>query len=55
MHQPRVGMEADMSLQAEVPDLALLRLMHLWIARLGLAVYRGRSCDQRGIDDHPFT
>lgn len=34
VHQPGVLVHADVRLHAEIPLVALLGLMHLWVARL---------------------
>ena len=51
VNQAAVGIDADMRLHAEVPLLALLRLMHVGVA-LALGILgRTRRRDDRGIDD----
>ena len=55
VHQPRVGINADVCLHAEVPLIALLGLMHLGVALALLVLGRGRGRDDRGIDDGAFA
>ena len=42
MDQTRLGVDADVSLHAEMPVVAFLRLMHLGVAGLGLVLGRRR-------------
>jgi hypothetical protein len=53
MDQLGSAVDAEMCLHAEIPLVALLRLMHLGIARLGRILGRGRCIDDRRIDDRP--
>ena len=55
MHQPRLSIDANVRLHAELPVVTLLGLVHLRVARLGLVLCRGWGRNQRGIDDRPFT
>ena len=49
VHQPRVGIGADVGLHTEVPLVALLGLVHLGIARLVPVLGRGGRGDDGGI------
>jgi hypothetical protein len=49
--QPDDGIDADMGLQAEIPLVALLGLLHLRIALLGLVLGRGSDRHDGGVDD----
>jgi len=40
VHQARLGVHGDVGLYAEQPGAALLRLMHLGVARLALVLRR---------------
>lgn len=51
MNQARLGVDADMSLHAEMPVVAFLRRMHLGVAGLGLVLGRRRRSDKGRIDD----
>lgn len=51
MHQPRVLIHADMSLVAEMPRVALLRLAGVRIALLFTVLCRGRCRNDGGIHD----
>src|SRR4051812_29712695 len=53
VHQPRGDIDTDVGLHPEVPLIALLRLMHLRIARLLFVLGRGRGGDDRCIDNRP--
>ncbi len=50
VHQSRVEVGADVRLHAEVPVLALLRLMHLGVARAGAVLGGTGRRDQGGVD-----
>ena len=50
MHKPRIDVGARVDLHAEVPLVALLSLMHLWVALAFLVLRRGRPMDDRGVD-----
>jgi len=50
MHQPGIDVGANMDLHAEVPLVALLRLMHLGIALLVLVLRRGGGMDDGRVD-----
>ena len=47
--------DAHVCLHSKVPLIALLGLVHLGVARLGLVLRRGRRIDDRGIDDSRST
>ena len=47
----RIAVHADMRLQAKIPLIAFLGLMHLRIALAIFVLGRGRSVDDRRIDD----
>ena len=49
MHQPRLGIHADVRLHAEVPLLALLGLMHLGVALAVLVLRRTRRGNEGGV------
>src|SRR5215469_18941551 len=49
--QLAAAVDAKMSLDAKIPLVALLGLMHLGIARLAGILGRRRRIDDRGIDD----
>jgi hypothetical protein len=46
-----LGIDANVRLHAEVPLLALLGLVHVWIPLLILVLGRGRRGDDGGVDD----
>src|SRR3546814_19752869 len=51
MHQARFVIDADVGLHAKVILVALLGLVHLWVALAVFVLGRTRRIDQRGIDD----
>ena len=53
MHQPRLGIDADVRLHAELPLVALLRLVHLRIALSRRVLRRRRRSDDRRIHHRP--
>lgn len=55
MGKARLGIGPDMRFHAEVPVLALLRLVHFRIAPLVTALGRRRCRDQGRVDDSPFA
>ncbi|MNH37296.1 hypothetical protein D3C81_1733970 [compost metagenome] len=55
MHQTRLSIGAEMGLHAEIVLVALLRLMHLWIALTFLVLGRTGRMDDRGIDNRALA
>src|SRR3954464_15243757 len=53
VHQPRGDLDPDVGLHPEVPLIAFLGLVHLRVAALLLVLGRGRSGDDRGVDNRP--
>ena len=49
VHQARVGVHPDVRLHAEVPLVALLRLMHLGVALAAAVLGRARRGNERGV------
>lgn len=55
MHQPRIGINANVCLHTEVPLLTLLALVHFRIALARLVLCRWLSGDQGGINNGAFA
>lgn len=55
MGQPRLGIDANVSLHAEEPVITLRRLMHFRIALFAAVLGRGRRCDQGCVHDGLFA
>ena len=55
MHQPGLGIDADVRLHPEVPLVALLRLVHLGVARLGAVLGRRGRGNERRINDRALA
>ena len=55
VHQPRLGIDADMRLHPEEPLVALLGLVHLRVALFVFVLGGGRCRDQRGIHDRAIA
>ena len=51
MNQARLSVCANVSLHTEVPLVALLGLVHLWVTLTRAVLGGARSCDQSGIND----
>ena len=54
VHQPRGDIDPDVGLHPEIPLIALPGLMHLRVAALLFVLGRGRSGDDRGVDNRPL-
>ena len=55
VNQPRLDINSHVGLHAEIPLIALARLMHLRIAFAFPILRRGRCGNDRGIDDGAFS
>ena len=55
MHQPRIGINPNVCLHAEVPLIALLGLMHFGVTLALRVLGRGRRRDDRRINDGAFA
>ena len=53
MNQARLSVCANVSLHTEVPLVALLGLVHLWVTLTRAVLGGARSCDQSGINTVP--